>query len=35
MTKKILPKAIYVPLGTKGQVTIIQNRLGFSRFLIL
>ncbi len=31
---EILPKAIYVRLGTKGQVSIIQNGLGFSRFLI-
>lgn len=34
MDKKILDKAIYVRANTKEEVGVIQNPLGFSRFLI-
>lgn len=35
MEEKIIPKAIYVRVSTKEQVTVIQNGLGFSRFFDL
>lgn len=35
MEGEVLSRAIYVRVGTNEQATVIQNALGFSRFLFV